>query len=38
MKWYEGNIAEAVTLSRKNGSIFVVFVEGLYYLNLLSTL
>ncbi|GJQ82762.1 hypothetical protein Trydic_g19770 [Trypoxylus dichotomus] len=28
MHWYEGSIAEAVSLSRKNGSIFVVYIEG----------
>ncbi|KAI4467006.1 ubx domain-containing protein 4 [Holotrichia oblita] len=28
MLWYEGNIAEAITLSRKNGSVFVVYIEG----------
>ncbi|KRT80727.1 hypothetical protein AMK59_6207 [Oryctes borbonicus] len=28
MRWYEGSIAEAVSLSRKNGSIFVVYIEG----------
>ncbi|XP_065171405.1 UBX domain-containing protein 4-like isoform X1 [Atheta coriaria] len=28
MEWYQGGIAEAVTESRKNGSIFVVYIEG----------
>lgn len=28
MRWYEGGIAEAVTLSKKNGSVFVVYIEG----------
>ncbi|XP_022904174.2 UBX domain-containing protein 4-like isoform X2 [Onthophagus taurus] len=28
MHWFQGDIAEAVTISRKNGSIFVVYVEG----------
>lgn len=28
MNWYQGNIAEAVNLSKTNNSIFVVFVQG----------
>lgn len=28
MKWYEGNIAEAVTLSRTNNAVFVVYIQG----------
>lgn len=29
MNWFSGNIAEAVTLSKKQNSVFVVFVEGM---------
>lgn len=28
MHWHEGSIADAVSLSRKNGSIFVVYIQG----------
>lgn len=28
MRWYEGNIAEAVAVSKANGAVFVVYIEG----------
>lgn len=28
MNWYQGNIAEAVALSKTRNAIFVVYVEG----------
>lgn len=30
MHWYQGGIAEAVSLSKKTGAVFVVYVEGMY--------
>lgn len=36
MKWYEGDIAEAVALSKIKNAMFVVFVEGMYILSLFS--
>lgn len=28
MKWYTGEIAEAIVLSKSKGAIFVVYIEG----------
>ncbi|KAF5306551.1 hypothetical protein FQA39_LY08873 [Lamprigera yunnana] len=28
MRWYEGDIAEAVAFSKANGAIFIVYIEG----------
>ncbi|KAB0803757.1 hypothetical protein PPYR_01152 [Photinus pyralis] len=28
MRWYQGNIAEAVTVSKTKGTVFVVYIEG----------
>lgn len=28
MRWYQGDISQAVAASKQNGSVFVVYVEG----------
>lgn len=28
MRWYEGSITEAITISKSKGAVFVVYIEG----------